>query len=144
MGAVVSGGAYTIITVKLAVPMFPAASDAVHVTAVVPTGNTVPGGEEHVGPLVTPTSSVAVTSNVIVVPEDTEDVADTSAGTVTVGAVTSVNVTVIVNVASPVFPSVSVAEHVTVVVPTGNNEPDAGVHVGPLAMPMLSVAVAPG
>ena len=65
------------------------------------------------------------------------------AGTVMVGGVISVNVTVTVNVAEPMFPSPSVAVHVTVVVPTGNNDPDAGVHVGPLATLMLSVAVMP-
>ena len=34
--------------------------------------------------------------------------------------------TVIVNVHVPVFADASVAVHVTVVVPTGNDEPDAG------------------
>ena len=37
------------ITVKLPVPGFPAASDAVQVTVVVPTGNDEPGGGIHVG-----------------------------------------------------------------------------------------------
>ena len=63
-------------------------------------------------------------------------------GTVRVGAVTSVNVTVTVNVAEPLFPSPSVAVQVTVVVPTEKLLPDAGEHIGPLATLMLSVAVA--
>ena len=37
------------VTVKLAVPGFPAASVAVQVTVVVPTGNDEPGGGIHVG-----------------------------------------------------------------------------------------------
>ena len=65
------------------------------------------------------------------------------AGTVMVGGVTSVNVTVIVNVAEPVFPSPSVALHVTVVGPTAKLVPDAMSHVGPLATLTLSVAVTP-
>jgi hypothetical protein len=37
--------------------------------------------------------------------------------------------TVTLNDALPVFPAASVAEHVTVVVPTRNVEPDGGIHV---------------
>ena len=124
--------------------MFPSASDAVHVTVVVPIGNVEPEAGSQVGPVVTATSSVAVTSNVIAVPDSLIEEDDMLAGKVRVGAVTSVNVTVTVNEAVPSFPSASDAVHVTVVVPTGNNDPDAGVHVGPLVTPMLSVAVASG
>jgi hypothetical protein len=46
-------------------------------------------------------------------------------GTETVGAVESTRATVTVNVAVPVLVP-SLAEHVTVVVPTGKVEPDAG------------------
>ena len=53
-------------------------------------------------------------------------------------------VIVTVKLVEPSFPASSDAVHVTVVVPTGNNDPDAGVHVGPLVTPMLSVAVAFG
>ena len=48
------------------------------------------------------------------------------AGHVTVGNVTSFTVTV--NVQLPVWPFVAVAVQVTVVVPTLNEEPDAGTH----------------
>ena len=47
------------LTGKLAVPTFPAASVAVQVTVVVPTGNKEPDDGEQVGPEVTPTSSTA-------------------------------------------------------------------------------------
>ena len=60
-GAVVSTNVYSTITLKLAVPEFPAASDAVHVTVVVPIPNIEPDGLSHVGPDVTERSSVAVT-----------------------------------------------------------------------------------
>ena len=45
------------VTVKLAVPTFPAASVAVQVTVVVPTGKLEPEDGEQVGPEVTPKSS---------------------------------------------------------------------------------------
>ena len=48
------------------------------------------------------------------------------AGQVTVGACVSLTVTE--NAHVPVFAEASVAVHVTVVVPTGNVEPDAGAH----------------
>ena len=56
-----------IVTVKLAVPTFPAASVAVQVTVVLPTGKLEPEGGEQVGPEVTPTSSDAVTDRKSVV-----------------------------------------------------------------------------
>jgi hypothetical protein len=51
----------------------------------------------------------------------------TFAGHVTVGSMSSVTVTVKVQV--PVLPDPSVAVHVTVVVPTGKLVPDAGTHM---------------
>jgi hypothetical protein len=50
----------------------------------------------------------------------------TFAGQVMVGGCVSLMVTV--NVQEAVAPEGSVAVHVTVVVPTGKNEPDAGLH----------------
>jgi len=58
---------------------------------------------------------------------------------VTTGSVVSCTVTV--NEAVPVLPAASLAVHVTVVIPIANVEPEAGVQVGPLVTPMLSVAV---
>ena len=57
------------ITVKLPVTSFSAASDAVQVTVVVPTGKLEPEGGEQVGPEVTATLSVAFTMNVTGTPE---------------------------------------------------------------------------
>ena len=50
--------------------------------------------------------------------------------------------TVAVNWQLPVLPAASVAEHVTVVVPTGNAYGLAGIHVGVSVPSTLSVAVA--
>ena len=83
-----SGSVYVTVTVKLSVPVFPAASDAVQVTVVVPTEKLVPEAGEQVGPEVTLTSSVAETSNVTDAP-DISEVVDMSDGTFTVGDVVS-------------------------------------------------------
>ena len=56
------------------------------------------------------------------------------------GAVVSRTVTA--NSAEPVFPYSSVDEHVTVVVPIGNTEPDSGEHVTVTGPPPASTAVA--
>ena len=77
------------VTVKLAVPTFPAASDAVQVTVVVPTEKLEPEDGEQVGPEVTPTSSDAVTVNVIVLPAELEVEPVRLDGTFTVGGVVS-------------------------------------------------------
>ena len=53
--------------------MFPAASDAVQVTVVVPTEKLEPEDGEQVGPEVTPTLSVAVTVNVTATSEPSGD-----------------------------------------------------------------------
>ena len=59
------------------------------------------------------------------------------------GAVSSTNVysTVTVKLEVPVLPAASDAEHITVVIPIENKDPDAGVHVGPIVTPTLSTAV---
>ena len=53
----------------------------------------------------------------------------------------AVLVIVTVKLAVAVFPAASDAEHDIVVIPTANNDPDAGVHVGPTVTPTLSTAV---
>ena len=73
------------------------------------------------------TSSDAVTVNVIVLPSELEVEPVGLDGTFTVGGVVSSassKLTVTVNVPVPVFPTASVAVHVTVVAPIGNNEPE--------------------
>ena len=89
-GAVSSTNVYNTVTLKLAVPVFPAASDAVHVTVVVPMEKLVPDATLHVGPLVTSLSSLAETEYVMVgVPVGDSVETVMSEGTVTVGLVVS-------------------------------------------------------
>ena len=59
-GAELSRMVWVIVTVKLVEPSFPAASDAVHVTSVIPIENMVPDAGSQFGPAVTATLSVAV------------------------------------------------------------------------------------
>ena len=65
--------------------------------------------------------------NARVLPVDDVELRYADAVTVGVGAVISVRVTV--NVPVPGFPAASVAVQVTVVVPTGNDEPGGGMQV---------------
>ena len=89
-GAVSSTNVYSTVTVKLEVPSFPAASDAEHVTVVVPTEKLVPDAGVHVGPLITSLSSLAETEYVMVgVPVGVSVETVMSEGTVTVGLVVS-------------------------------------------------------
>ena len=68
----VGSASEVIVTVKLEVPTFPAASVAVHVTVVLPIGKLEPEDGEQVGPEVTPTLSVAYTVNSIILPAGLE------------------------------------------------------------------------
>jgi len=60
---------------------------------------------------------------------------------VTAGAVVSDSIILIVNDFVEVFPSESVAAHVTVVVPIGKTNPDIGTHVTSTSSSISSVAV---
>ena len=129
------------VTVKAAVSVFPASSDAVHVTIVGPTENVEPEAAEQVGPEVTPTLSVAVTVNVTGTPELLEVFSEGLDGTVITGGVVSSKTTVTVKLAVPTLPAASDAVQVTVVVPTGKPEPEAGEQVGPEVTAVSSLAV---
>ena len=60
IGTVRLGGVESItLMVNAAVPIFPAASEAGHITVVVPSAKCEPVDGVHVGPEVTPTLSVA-------------------------------------------------------------------------------------
>ena len=112
-GAVVS----VTVTICVAVPMFPAASVADHVTVVVPTGN-------EAGALLVGVSMPSTTSTAVAIPRaiaDNGPVAstDTAGGAVTTGGVASTRFTVTSCVAVAVFPAASLALYVTVVTPTG-------------------------
>jgi hypothetical protein len=85
------------------------------------------------------TASEAVTANVTLAPLGPAASAVIGAGTLTVGGVVSTRFTVTVNVAVPTF-APSLAEQVTVLVPTGKFDPDAGAQLGEIEPLTRSVA----
>lgn len=106
--------------------VFPAASVAVQITLVVPAGKNVPddGVQETVTPGVL---LLTVGGGKLTIAPFLPGSLNTwiSAGQMMVGGAPSMTVTL--NEQVLVFPAASVAVQVTVVVPTGKNEPDAGV-----------------
>src|SRR5918994_2104593 len=128
------------VTVNELSPVFPALSAAVQVTVVVPIGKISPGVLPHVTPTGPSTSSSAVAaSQVAAAPVGPVASTVRFAGTVTTGLVTSWTSTV--NVAVPLLPALSVAEHVTVVVPSANFVPEAGRQLAAIVPSTRSVAV---
>src|SRR6266498_2270073 len=119
-GGVVS----TTVTVNEPCPVLPCASVALHCTVVVPSGNVEPLAGVHVTATLPSTMSVALAVYVTTAPLALVASAVMFAGSVSAGGVVSTTVTW--NVAVPVLCCVSVALHVTVVVPSANVEPLAG------------------
>jgi hypothetical protein len=127
------------VTVNDDVPVLPFASVAEHRTGVAPKPKALPEAGAHVAEIEPLTRSVAAgTAKVTVAPD--APVASTLrfGSAATVGAVVSVTVTE--NWDVPAFPWASVAEHVTVVMPTGNAEPDAGAHATASVTSTMSLA----
>ncbi len=132
-----------IVTVNVHPPWLPAESMARHVTVVAPTGKVDPEAGRHTtatgpGQLSTPTGVVKLT-----MPEHWPGVFGCVmfAGHETVGACASLIVTVNEHVPSGLFADPSDAVHVTVVVPTGKVEPDAGTQFTVTGPGQLSVPV---
>ena len=117
----------------------PAASVAETVTVVVPSGKTEPLARESVGVTVPETASRAVTVNVATAPVAPVASSVRLAGTVMTGGVVSRTVTW--NVRDAALPAASVAEAVTVVVPSGKTEPLARESVGMMEPSTASTAV---
>jgi hypothetical protein len=116
VGAVVS--ANVTVTVKLALPVLPWLSVAVHTTVVVPIGNMLPEEGVHVGVSDPSTRSVAVAAPyVTALPLGSVAESETFAGGVTLGGVVSRTVTVMPF--ETVLASSSVAVHMTDVDPSG-------------------------
>jgi hypothetical protein len=144
-GTLITGAVWSTrftVMLKLALPVLPCESVAVHVTFVVPTGKVLPEAGLQVGVIAPSALSVALAENVTVAPPVDSVSTEKSLGTFTTGAVVSVSVTVTVKEAEPVFPCASVALQVTVVVPTGNVLPEAGLHVGVSEPSTMSLALA--
>src|SRR5438105_7240469 len=124
-----AGGVSTIVIVKVAEPMLPALSFAVHVTVVVPIGNVAP---EAIGPLgveqlagrLPSTLSTAAARNDAGAPAGPRAGSVWLGPAVITGGVRSTSRTVIVKLDDPVLPAASVAEQVTIVAPIGNVWPD--------------------
>jgi hypothetical protein len=123
-GAVVS----TTVIVKLAFPLLPCTSVAEHVTIVAPRANVLPDAARQLTSTEPSTRSEAVGFEyVAVAPVGPVASTENEAGTpASAGGV--VSTTVIVNEPVAMLPEASVAEQVTVVVPSGNVEPEVGSH----------------
>jgi hypothetical protein len=126
------------VTVKLFVPTLARLSVAVHVTVVAPSGKVAPLAGVQLTATAPSITSVADTLKVNAVPARLVASTLAFAGTVTTGPVVSVTVTV--NAADPVLPRASVAVHVTVVAPSGNVAPLAGVQLTATLPSIVSVA----
>ena len=128
-GNVKTGGTLSItikftVTWKLPVAVLVWVSVAEQFTVVCPMGNNEPDAGEQFTVTEPSTRSVAEAEKVTTVPRLFEVVTVISAGNDNVGGVVSTTVTV--KEAVPVFPWVSVATQLTVVVPSANVEPEAG------------------
>jgi len=128
----------------------PPTSDEVQVTVVLSSGNRWPETGSHETGRDPSTRSSAVGSVKVNGAPDALTAAIVVLAGTSVRTGPAVSWTVIVNVADPVLPFASVAEHVTVVMPSTNIEPEAGIHGAardPLtasdAVPAANVATAP-
>jgi len=141
-GHITTGASSSItVTVNEQLPVFDDVSVAVQVTVVMPRGKVVPEGGVQVGVIAPSQLSKAVAVNVTLTEHiPAGEFIEIGAGQVTTGASSSLTVTV--NEQEPTFDDVSVAVHITVVMPLGNVAPDAGVQTGVIDPSQLSVAVA--
>ena len=141
-GHVATGACVSLtVTVNEQLLVLPEGSVAVQVTVVVPIANIEPESGAHTTVVPGQLSDVVGSANFTVAPHTFASFGTvTFAGHVITGAVVSVTVIVNVHVVSGEFGEASVAVHVTVVTPTGNVDPDAGVQLA-VAPGQLSVAV---
>jgi hypothetical protein len=121
----VTGGT---VTLNDAEAELPALSVAEQVTIVVPAGNVEPEAGVQVTGTEPSTRSEAEAENVTTAPLELVACTVISDGSVNFGGVLSTTFTM--KEAEPVLPALSVAEHVTLVEPNANVEPDEGVQVG--------------
>jgi hypothetical protein len=137
-GQVIIGGCVSrTVTVKVQIEVLPAASVAVTVTVVVPEKAVPDGG---LATTCTPGQlSVAEKLNVTTA-EHIPGAAGTVmlAGHITAGGCVSFTVTVKEQFA--VLPAASITLQLTFVAPSGNTEPDTGLHIGALTPGQLSAA----
>jgi hypothetical protein len=122
-GAVVS----PTVTVNVPEAVFAAASVALHETVVVPIGKVDPDSGVQTTATCPSIASRAEAVKVALAPAALVASTATFAGRISTGAVPSATVTV--KVPEVAFPAASVAVQLTVVVPIGKVEPDAGVQI---------------
>jgi len=120
-------------------PGLPCVSVAEQVTTTVPTGKVDPDSGEHVAGLGPSTESTADAVKVTRAPERDVASAVMLDGTATIGPVVSRTVTV--NDPDPVLPCASVDVQFTVVVATGNVDPDTGSQLTGVAPSIASAPV---
>jgi hypothetical protein len=139
-GTVIVGGVVSwMVTVKVAFAALLAASWAEQLTLVFPSGNIEPEAGVHATATAPSTRSVAVAVKFTVAPFELVASAVIGAGTVITGGVVSWTVTV--KVALAALLAASWAEQLTVVLPTGNIDPEARVHATGTEPSTRSVAV---
>jgi hypothetical protein len=136
----VGGVVSTTDTLKLALPVFPAASVAEQLTVTVPRAKVEPEEGEQLGVIAPSTRSLAEAVKETAAPEGPVASTTLFAGTVTTGAVVSRTVTL--KPPEAVLPAESAAEQLTVVVPSGKVEPEAGEQLGVTAPSTMSLAEA--
>jgi hypothetical protein len=142
-GTITTGRSITVTVNALVGLWFPCASVAWHETVVDPIGKVEPDEGVHDGVMVPSTLSDADTAGPKLTVAPAALVAQAvngCDGTLRKGGFVSCTVTVNVRVA--VLPRVSDAEHVTVVGPNGNTDPDDRLHVTGRGPSTASVAVA--
>src|SRR5439155_1042791 len=140
-GTVTTGPVVSVtVTVNDAAPLLPLASVAVQWTVVGPSGKVDPLAGVQVTGRDPSTTSLAVAVKVNAAPVAAVASTVALAGTVTKGPVVSVTVTV--NEAAPLLPLASAAVQLTVVAPSGNVDPLAGVQVAARGPSTTSLAVA--
>jgi hypothetical protein len=126
-GQVMTGGVVsTMVTSKQQVAVLPESSVAVQQTSVVPSGNVLPEAGTHETGTLASQTSVAVAVKFTCAPFVPVHSAVMSAGQVMTGGVVSETVTSNEHWAELFASSVEV--HVTMVVPCGKSEPEAGTH----------------
>jgi len=128
------------VTVKLVLPVFPAASVAEQVTGVAPGAKIDPLAGAQTGRSDPSTASLALAIQLTATPAASVASAARLPGPVTTGAVVSTTVTV--KLALPMLPCASVAEHVTGVAPGAKIDPLAGAQTGRTDPSTTSVAEA--
>src|SRR5207244_3181193 len=126
------------VTVNDASMVLPRVSAAVQLTVVVPIGNVAPLKGVQLTSTLPSTASVAEAVNVSPAPSGPVASTFVFEGTVMVGAVVSLTVTV--KLLAPTFARLSLAVQVTVVAPSGNVAPLAGVQLTATGPSIASVA----